>query len=479
MTITRTLYSRCQYLIARPDRREIMRDASVLTQGTDIIAVGAPCDVERLAGQADGTLRNVDCSRKLVMPGFVNGHNHSPWSVVNLVFSAASSTGIVVPEEPDFVQAIEDHVLAPMAWFREDSTYDLSMCGLMDQIRYGTTTTADANNYPAALYRAAVDSGIRSVVQPQMITNIMLDDLDEDGYLAQAEQCIREYHLAGSDRVTVAVHPSWPWNCTESLLVRGMELAENYDVQYATHLFELVAEKERADRIWADRGGAINYLKSLGLLNRRAIFFHGIELVDAEIDVLAEAGCALVHNPELNAELFSRVADVPRWLATGMNVALGTDYGQFDMFTAMKLAGLLPRVARGAGPIDPWELLRMATIAGAKSLWLDHKIGTIEPGKRADLITIDLSRNSGLIPLCDDPDWIVALLTRQSTRMEVSDSMVNGEFLRRDGRFTTLDETEVVGRAQDWCRKFVSDYRQMTLSGKLWHRKVHPMFERR
>jgi 5-methylthioadenosine/S-adenosylhomocysteine deaminase len=282
--------------------------------------------------------------------------------------------------------------------------------------------------------------------------------------------------VGGNDRISVAVHPNWPWNCSESLLVRGMELAEQYDVQYATHLFEIISEKEQADRAWADRGGAINYLQDIGLLKSRTVLFHGIDLDDAEIDTLAIAGCSLVHSPELQAELFARVANVPRWLKTGMNVALGTDYGQFDMFTAMKLAGLMPRLARGTAAIDPWDLLKIATIGGARCLWLDRKTGSIKLGKRADIITIDLSKNSGLIPICDDADWIASMLTRQSTRMAVTDSMVDGRFLRRDGHFTLLDEAEIVGRAQYWCQKFVVDYRQMLASGKPWHRKIRPMF---
>ncbi|HEX4504358.1 MAG TPA: amidohydrolase family protein [Alphaproteobacteria bacterium] len=471
----RTLFKNCRYLIARPDRKEVLRDAAILVDGRDIVAVGPEADMAAPGPDLD----IVDCSDKIVLPGLVNGHNHTPWSVVNLVFSAAASTGVVLPEEPDFISAIENHVMAPMAWFRDDSTYDLAMCGLMDQIRHGTTTTADANNQPDALYRAAVDSGIRAVLQPQMITNIMLDALDEDGYLAQAERCIRDYHVGGSDRVTVAVHPSWPWNCTESLLTRGMALAEKYDVQYATHLFELQDEKKLADRVWADRGGAIGYLREIGLLTPRTIFFHAIEADDADIDALAEAGCALIHNPELNAELFSRVANVPRWLRAGITTSLGTDYGQFDMFTAMKLAGLLGRVAHGPRPIDPWTILEIATVGGAKAMRLDSTIGTIEPGKRADIITLDLNRCAGLIPICDDPGWIAALLTRQGTRMDVADSMIDGTLVRRDGSFTTLDETEIVSRAQYWSAKFVADYAQMAASGKPWHRKVHPMFERR
>jgi len=475
--MARTLFRHCRVLITKAAANGVIFDGAVLVNGAVIEAVGPSAEVEPLCA-ADPTVDIVDCSQKIVMPGLVNAHNHSPLSVTNLAMTAAAGEG-ESGQAPDLLQFIEDDVLGPRAWFRDDSTYDMAMCGLMDQIRHGTTTTADAFNNPDALYRAAVDSGIRSVVQPQMITNIMLDDLDQHGLLGQAEQCIRDYHIGGSDRVTVAIHPSWPWNCTESLLVDSMALAEKYDVQYATHLYELVDEKALADRVWADRGGGIAYMRDIGLINRRCVFFHGIELDNVEIDLLADAGCALVHNPEMNAHLWARVANVPRWLKTGMNVALGTDYAQFDMFTAMKFASLLPQMGHGGSPIDPWALLGAATIGGARTMWLDHKVGTLEPGKHADIITIDLSHNTGLMPICDDPDWIAVLLTRQSTRLDVTDSMVDGAFLRRDGNFTTLDEAEIVGRANHWCDKFVSDFRQLKRDGAAWHRKIHPMFERR
>jgi 5-methylthioadenosine/S-adenosylhomocysteine deaminase len=312
-----------------------------------------------------------------------------------------------------------------------------------------------------------------------MLTNLQLDGLDEDGYLAQAEDCLRNYHIGGSDRVTVAVHPSWPWNCTTSLLTRGMALAEKYDVQFATHLFEIIVERKRADAVWADQGGGIAHLQEIGLLNPRSLFFHGTELTESEIDILAAAGCALVHNPELNAELWARVANVPYWLTTGMTVGLGSDYGQFDMFSAMKLAALLGRVARpDSAPLDSWTLLDLATMGSARALWLDEKVGSLASGKKADIITIDLLRNAGLIPFCDEPAWIASLLTKQSTRIEVCESMVNGAFLRRDNAFTSLNQAEIIGRAHHWSAKFLSDYKQMLASGAPWSKPVHPLFSR-
>jgi len=456
----------------------VIRDGAVLVKDERIAAVGVNADVERLCAD-DPLLDIVDCSHKIVMPGLVNSHNHTPWGVVNLAYTAAYGTGMDMPADMDFNQVIDEFVMAPMAWMTDASVHDLGLAGMLDQIRYGTTTTADANNCPDGLYRAAVESGLRVVLQPQMLTNIQLDGLDEDGYLAQAEDCLRNYHAGGNDRVTVAVHASWPWNCTTSLLQRGMALAEKYDVQFATHLFEIEVEKARSDAVWADQGGGIAHLKAIGLLDRRALFFHGTELTEREVDVLADAGCALVHNPELNAELWARVANVPYWLTTGMTVGLGSDYGQFDMFSAMKFAGLFGRIARPqAPPIDSWTLLDLATMGSARALWLDKRVGTLEPGKLADIITIDLHRSSGLVPFCDEPSWIVSLLTKQSTRLEVCESMVNGVFLRRDNAFTTLNAGEILARAHEWSAKFLSDYKQMLTSGKPWHKPVHALFSR-
>jgi 5-methylthioadenosine/S-adenosylhomocysteine deaminase len=172
------------------------------------------------------------------------------------------------------------------------------------------------------------------------------------------------------------------------------------------------------------------------------------------------------------------VANVPYWLQTGMTVGLGSDYGQFDMFTAMKLAGLFARVARPATSIDAWTLLDLATRGGAKALWLDEHIGTLEVGKRADIISIDLLGSGGFMPFCDEPNWVASLLTKQSTRLEVCESMVDGVFLRRDNQFVALNVREILGRGHDWSAKFLADYRQMKASGRPWHRQVHELFSR-
>ena len=127
-----------------------------------------------------------------------------------------------------------------------------------------------------------------------------------------------------ADRVTVDVHTSWPWNCTESMLVKGMALAEKYDVQFATHLFEAPDEKRLANELCANEGGAIQYLRNIGLVNERSVFFHCTQLNEEEIDIMAETGSAITHCPTNNARK-GDCAYVPYMRDAGVRLGLATD----------------------------------------------------------------------------------------------------------------------------------------------------------
>lgn len=472
-----TLFEHCASLIVAPRRDAVLAGGSLLVRDDLVVAVGTADEVRDEVLDPEG-LDVVDCRHRIVLPGLVNAHNHNAWGVVTLAPFASRGAEPNPYEVLDGNTVMEEYVLAPMAWFTPESTYDLTVSGILHQLAHGTTTTTDAHNHPDALYAAAVDTGIRAVLHPQMITSITLDGLDEDGYLEQAEDCLRNYHVGGSPLVQVGVHPNWPWNCTGRLLRRGMELAQQYDAQFATHLYEVVDEVERSDEVWSDRGGGLGYLDSLGLLNDRALFFHGTELADADIDRLADAGCALVHNPQLNLQLWGRTARVQRWLDAGLTAGLGTDYGQFDLFTAMTMAGTFHKIIHGGHEMDPWELLALATTGSARALRMEDRVGTLEVGTQADVVTIDLDRHAALVPFFDDPQWVVTLLTTQAAGVEVAESMVAGRLLRRDGEFTGLDEAEVLGRARQWCDRFAVDFQQMRQEGPPWHRRVHEMFSR-
>ena len=342
----------------------------------------------------------------------------------------------------------------------------------MNVIKHGTTTVANAFTYPDAVYKASVEAGIRTMMHVQMITSVNLPDArNEAEYLALTERAIRDYHNTEDGRILVGVHPSATYNCTQTMLIKGMELAEKYDVQYATHVAEAPDEKDRADATWAAEGGQIQHLRNIGLLSPRSLFFHGAVLNEREIDMLAETGTALAHNPPTNS-ILGNCAYLPYMLQAGLKVGLGTDCPTHNMFNAMlsvsQQQNIMPRAMRGLAPWTPFEL---ATMGSARALRLEDKIGTLEPGKHADLVTIDLTNNTQLFPL--NPGVLLLFLAFNAPGTEVCDSMVDGRFLRRDGKFTIFDEADIMARAQKWCDKFTVDYWQAQASGKPMFNRVH------
>jgi cytosine/adenosine deaminase-related metal-dependent hydrolase len=254
----------------------------------------------------------------------------------------------------------------------------------------------------------------------------------------------------------VGVHPNAAYNCSQELLVRGMELASRYGVHFALHIAESADEKVQADTIWSSDGGLVGHLQKLGLLGQQTLLFHGSLLNEAEIDLLAGADAALVHCPATNA-WFGQCAYLPYMQQAGMRLGLGTDCVTHNLFAVMLSAlqhhNILPRRLRG---LPAWKLFELATLGGARALGLEDQIGSLEPGKRADLITIDLRHNTGLRPLSVETLYDRLLLNGAGS--QACDMLIDGVFIRRQGAFTFLDEEAIIARAEEWFRKFSRHY---------------------
>lgn len=260
------------------------------------------------------------------------------------------------------------------------------------------------------------------------------------------------------------------------MLTQGMALAEKYDVQFCTHVAEAPDEKRRADETWADEGGQIQHLRDIGLMTPRTLFYHGAALNEREIDMAAETGTAIAHCPPTNS-ILGNCAYVPYMLKQGVKVGLGTDVPTHNLFNVMlsvsQQHAIMPRELRGLPPWTPFEL---ATTGSARALRWEDQIGTLEPGKRADVVTIDLTHNTSLFPL--NPGALLLFLAFNGPGAEVSDALVNGQFLRRDGEFTMLDEVAIIERAQYWCDKFTADYMQAKAEGDPMFERVHEEYQR-
>ncbi len=475
----KVLFRNCRYLITQPTPfGGILEDGALYIEGSLVKAVGPSAEIEAQYGQQPD-VEIVDARNKIVMPGLVDTHNHVGEAQMFLIFGWLQTplTGIVDT-------AIR--VLWPAYnWFTEESIYDLTLFGTLNLLKHGTTTFGNAFTFPDAVYRASVASGMRTAIHVQSITSVKLSEArngellpyaTEEEYLALTEEAIQKYHNTEDGRIRIGVHPSATYNCTQSLLLKSMELAEKYDVQFCSHVAEAPDEKARADATWADEGGQIQHLRNMGLMTPRSLFYHGAALNEAEIDMVAETGVAIAHCPPTNS-ILGNCAYLPYMLQQGVKVGLGTDMPTHNLFNVMlsvsQQHAIMPRELRGVLPWTPFEL---ATLGSARALRWEEQIGTLEPGKRADVVTIDLTRNTSLFPL--NVGTLLLFLAVNGPGTEVADAMVDGRFLRRDGEFTLLDEEELIGRAQYWCDKFTADYMQAQAEGRPMFERVHEEYQR-
>ncbi len=207
----------------------------------------------------------------------------------------------------------------------------------------------------------------------------------------------------------------------------------------------------------------------MDLLGPQTILFHGTLLKESDIDILAETRTSLVHCPSTNA-WFGYCAYLPYMLQAGLRVGLGTDCVTHNLFNVMLSVlqhhNIMPRELRG---VDPMVIFELATLGGARVLGMDDQIGSLEPGKKADLITLDLKDNTNLFPL--SPQVFYSMLALNGAGSEACDVLIDGVFVRRNSEFTFLDESAIIARARQWCDKFSLDYHRMK-------RAHQPMFHR-
>jgi 5-methylthioadenosine/S-adenosylhomocysteine deaminase len=199
-------------------------------------------------------------------------------------------------------------------------------------------------------------------------------------------------------------------------------------------------------------------------------------LTEKEIDLYAQTGTALAHCPPTNS-ILGNCAYVPYMLKAGVKVGLGTDCPTHNLWNVMlsvsQQQNIMPREMRGLAPWTPFEL---ATVGSAKALRMEDRIGTLEPGKRADIVTIDLSHNTSLYPL--NVGTLLTFFAFNGPGTEVADAMVDGVFLRRNGEFTIFDEEAIIAKANQWCDKFTIDYMTAKATGTPMFNRVHEEYTR-
>ncbi|HEX6996033.1 MAG TPA: TRZ/ATZ family hydrolase [Gammaproteobacteria bacterium] len=381
----------------------------------------------------------------VLLPGLVNAHCHAGMALFR---------GFA--DDLPLERWLRDRIWpAESRWVNAESVRDGTRLAVAEMLRAGTTCFSDMYYFPDVVAETAAEAGMRVVVGMIAIEFPTVWATTPDEYITKG-LAVRD-RFKGNPLVTTTFAPHAPYTTSDATLKRIRQLADELDVPIHTHLHETRAEVEEAVSKTGRR--PLARLDGLGLLTPALIGVHATQLLDDEIDALARAGASIVHCPRSNLKLASGACPVAALLAAGVNVALGTDgaasNNRLDLWSELDAAALLGKlVANDATAVPAATALRMATINGARALGLEREIGSIEPGKAADVICVSMS-DAALQPVLDP----VSHLVYAASREHVSDVWIAGEHLVADGQHTRLDVAEACDRAARWSMRLIDDAR--------------------
>lgn len=416
-------------------QRRVIRDGAVAVQGGRIVAVGKLEDV-----RTHWAAREIrDCGGCIVMPGLVNTHTHLPMSLLRgLVDDLRLDVwlyGYMLPVEREFVSP----------HFCRVGT--LLSCA--ELIRSGVTCLADMYYYEDTIAETVAEVGLRGVCAETIMRIPTPDAGSYDESLDYAHRYVEKWQ--GNPLITPAFGPHSVYLCTPEILHAISMLSLKYDVPQLIH----IAETELEVRELVEKLGEppVVWMQKQGLLVGKMLVAHGVHLADAEMRLLAERHIGVAHNPTSNLKLASGVARVTALRQAGVAVGLGTDgcasNNDLDMFEEMRLAALLPKGVSGDPTAVPARTaVEMATIEGAKSLYLESAIGSLEPGKWADIVVVDLGGVHETPRFALSDNNVYSQLVYAAKSSDVRDVAVAGRFLMRDGELLTVDVVGVQAEAE-------------------------------
>ncbi len=418
----------------------VFNPGAIAISGTSILAVGL--ETEILSDYSSSSV--IDGKGKIMMPGFVNAHTHVPMTLLRGLADDLRLDvwlmGYMMPVEREFVSPDFVNLGTRLA------------CAEM--IRSGITSFADMYYFEEEVAKATAEIGMRAVCSQTVLKFPTPDSQFFEESLEMSRDFISRWK--SHDLIVPSVAPHAPYTCTAEILHASAALAAEFDVPLHTHLAETSVEVENMRR--ENRMPVIPYVKKQNLFDAKVLAAHCVHVDDGEIHTLHHAGAGVAHNPSSNLKLSSGVAPVKRMLEVGLNVGIGTDgpasNNDLDMFEEMRLTSFLQKGFSG----DPTALparttLLMATRLGAQAMHIGHLTGSLERGKRADLILIDVNPLHNSPRFRHDPNGSYAQIVYASKATDVQDVMVNGKWLMRDQQLLGLDEENLLKLSREYARK--------------------------
>ncbi|NCF25153.1 MAG: amidohydrolase family protein [Gammaproteobacteria bacterium] len=418
------------YVVTMDESLTVIENGAVAVDDSLIVAVG-PADEINAAYEARESL---DGSRRVVLPGLVNGHSHAAMTLLRGVADDLALmdwlTNYIFPAEVEFVDAEFVRIGTELACW--------------EMIRGGTTTFVDMYYYPDAIADVVERCGMRALISATVIDQRSPDAESAADSIDKGVGFIERWQDRNS-RITPIFGPHANYTLNAEQLRETREAAQEYGVPISIHLSESPYEVQYSKDTYGST--SIVMLEGIGFFEGPTIAAHVVWPTDEEIPILRDRKVGVIHNPTSNMKIASGVSPVTKMLAAGVRVGLGTDgaasNNDLDMWEEMRLATLLQKVDR----MDPEALpaatvLRMATIGGATAIGLGDSIGSLEAGKRADLIQVEFD-DVHHVPTFD----VLSHLVYVTDEQDVSTVVVDGAVLMRDGKFLTLDTGRVASEA--------------------------------
>lgn len=428
---------RGKYLITMNKKDEIIENGAVVVEDGKIKDIGEFTEI--LKKYKDSSIPVYGNSYSALMPGFINTHTHAAM----VLFRG-------IADDLPLKQWLIEHIWPREAKFLSpEFVYDGTCLASLEILKSGTTTFNDMYFFTESIAEAAKKLGIRAIIGQGVLDFPTASGKGADDYLKKASEFIEKYK--DDELIVPAVAPHAIYTCSKETLLKSKELALKTSVPIHIHLSETFQEVEECIKKHGKR--PIKYLRDIGFLEGRITAAHSVWVNDEEIELMAEHGVGVSHCIESNLKLSSGIAPVARMIKKGVKVSMGTDgaasNNNLDLLEEISIAA---KVQKGV-TADPTVLnvktcMKMLTIWAAESLGLENQIGSIEIGKRADMILMNL-RKAHLQPVYD----IYSTIIYSAKASDIEDVFVNGVPVVLNGRHQFVDEDEIIEKALWWAEK--------------------------
>ncbi|HEY3885002.1 MAG TPA: amidohydrolase [Vicinamibacterales bacterium] len=413
--------------------QRVIQNGAVAIDGRDIVAVDtAPAIAVRYRARD-----TIDAGGAVIMPGLINTHTHAPM----VLFRGLADDLALMDWLQKYIFPAEAKMVSPE--FVRAGT----RLAALEMIESGTTTFVDMYYFEEEIARATKAAGLRGVLGQTVIQFPVADAKTPADALARTEAFAKAF--ANDDLITPAVAPHAMYTNDTATLKACRALADRLHIPLIMHVAETLDEVKTSQEKY--HATPVQYLDSIGFFGPRTIIAHAVHVTPEDIKVLAARGVGVSHNPESNMKLASGAAPVVAMRAAGIHVGVGTDgaasNNDLDMFEAMRQASFLAKLVTGDPTAIPAAAaIEMATIEGARAIGMDREIGSLEPGKRADVIIVSMS-SARQTPMYSAQSHLV-YVTRGD---DVKTTIVNGRVLMRDRKVLSLDEPQVLAEARAYA----------------------------